>query len=379
MALDDPLIKLAQQCVKCGLCLPHCPTYQDTQLEHHSPRGRISLMEAYLKDELSETPAWQNCVDSCLNCRACESMCPADVSFHALWVGTKARRTQPLSYAVRALTWAIEHPQLMRSIRPFIRVAKHFRKDHPLLSKYPATPSLIPVPLYAKSSSPKRGAVTLLGDCLMPWTDTAPMHAAIKVLTLQGYDVRVLQPDTCCGGWFKHIGQDEKANTKLTALLRQEMNEPILTLSSACFAFLREEDRSSVEDLYTFLNSYWRPMPDLRVTEQTIGVHTPCTRKMPLNANGPYIDLLSRLPGVSILPILESSSCCGAGGQAQLTVPALSKRIGKKAFSKENLKDLSCIVTTNMSCQRQIQGLLGGKPIKQAIQFIADLIIKPEK
>ena len=46
------LARQTDLCVKCGLCLPHCPTYLKTQDENESPRGRLSLIQGWARSEL---------------------------------------------------------------------------------------------------------------------------------------------------------------------------------------------------------------------------------------------------------------------------------------------------------------------------------------
>src|ERR1700751_398699 len=74
-----------QQCMHCGMCLPTCPTYDQTKHERNSPRGRIALMRAVADGALDVTREFAEEMSYCLGCLACQTACPAGVNYAALF------------------------------------------------------------------------------------------------------------------------------------------------------------------------------------------------------------------------------------------------------------------------------------------------------
>ena len=67
-------------CMRCGMCLPACPTYKETFLETASPRGRVALIRKLQEGQLDQSERLLEYLSLCLDCQACASACPCGVN-----------------------------------------------------------------------------------------------------------------------------------------------------------------------------------------------------------------------------------------------------------------------------------------------------------
>lgn len=110
----ESLVALTSQCVRCGLCLPHCPTYQLSPEEPESPRGRIALLAASANATLAWQPSIQQHIDQCLACGHCERVCPAQVPYRQLLIQGRAHlaKQRPIPWQKKIIIKIIETPAL---------------------------------------------------------------------------------------------------------------------------------------------------------------------------------------------------------------------------------------------------------------------------
>ena len=89
MEFDRALLK---QCVHCGLCLDACPTYRVIGTEMDGPRGRIYQIKSVYEGRIApDDPHYAEHIYACLDCRACQTVCPAGVQYGALIEGARGR------------------------------------------------------------------------------------------------------------------------------------------------------------------------------------------------------------------------------------------------------------------------------------------------
>jgi glycolate oxidase iron-sulfur subunit len=376
----------AAKCVACGLCLPHCPTYNLLHDEAESPRGRLSLMLALAKNDLPLSTKLETHLARCLDCRACEKVCPSYVGYgraldsaRALIESQRAASARPANRSVALIQWLVEKPARMRLLGKLLRLYQGaglqwlLRKSHALrLVGLNGLDAAVPklqsrrnfAEIYPTKNQPK-GRIALFTGCQANLTDQQPLAASIRLLNRLGYEVHVPLAQGCCGALHLHDGQTAKA----AELMRRNItafasgDDAIVSVASGCAATLCEygkylEDDESAEklsgrimDINPFLAGIaWPADISFRPLARRIAVHDPCTLTNVLRQEDKIYALLGKIPGAEIFPLPENNVCCGAAGAYHLTQAPIAEPL--RAPKIDHLRRLApdILVTSNPGC-----------------------------
>ncbi len=257
--IKKQLLSVADSCVKCGICAPHCPTYTHTQNENESPRGRIALIQAWAGGNLPISDNLLNHIDSCLLCRACEKACPAVVPYGKLIDDFRAEihDEMPTKNSVKMIKSISENKRIQGFIKSGLRFyqTNHLQKT----ARFLHLPKLLglnelerlvpnfkekePLKNYYATKNEVKGDVGLFVGCMGELFDFETVNAAIHVLTHVGFNVHLPENQTCCGALALHDG-DKNSAIKLAIqnelAFSAENLQAIVTIASGCGVTLRE-------------------------------------------------------------------------------------------------------------------------------------------
>ena len=385
------ILAAADLCVKCGLCLPHCPTYLETRDEGESPRGRIALVQGLLTGRLSPTRRGTAHLDRCLVCRACQVVCPAGVPYGRIIDGARAelQRQRPHGPLRRGLRWLaaegfVRDPWWLRRAVRLLRgyrdstLAGHVQSGlgrlSPRLRRLTGyLPPLLPARAWAtvyRAQGEPRGEVALFLGCVAREIDRATLEASLRVLTRLGYTVYVPRGQVCCGAMHLHEGAEAEALARVARNIRAFeafRALPIVVTASGCGATLAEYDRLSglhsewlqrarelarrVVDVNDFLAGVAWPKGLLpAVLPIRVAVHEPCSlRNVLARPQGPY-RLLERIPGLEVVPLPGNERCCGSAGAYMLTQPKMADRLRDTKLEAFSTTGARLLVTANIGC-----------------------------
>jgi glycolate oxidase iron-sulfur subunit len=369
-------------CIDCGLCLPACPTFRLTGDESASPRGRIAAMRAVDRGLSPIDARFEEIMDLCLQCRACETACPSLVPFGRLMEGARgeAAAAGPDAATIgRRLVFG-----KMIGSRPLLGLASWgigLVQRSGLGSSMPGTigtieslrPIPIPVPTTAGSTwlpeGDPIGTVAFLSGCVMDAWYSEIHVAVIQVLRTAGYRVVAPAEQTCCGALAAHEGAayDASAMAARNVAAFAECDR-IVVDSAGCSAHMKgyghwTEGGADFADRVvdaTELVAALIANGELPVVEgdRPIAVQDPChLRHAQRIIEEPR--LILRAAGYVPVDIDPAGMCCGAAGAYQIAHPEVSRELGLVKAAEIAATGLTLVASANPGCEMQLKTYLG--------------------
>lgn len=367
-------------CVSCGLCLAHCPTYRATGEEGLSPRGRIAAMRVVAAGGAVDA-TFTHLMQTCVQCRACETACPSSVAFGRLMEGTREMLAGEAVPGWQRLAYRLlGHHNALVGLTTLGAVAQRARLVPRSLQRRLSLPPL-PVrqpPLVATGDD-----VWLFTGCVMDAWQRHIHRAAVAVLAACGSGVTLPGPRAaCCGALHVHAGLRGDARR----LARRVMSAfpgsaPILVDSAGCGAALKDYGHllgtteaarfsSRVADIHEWLAERAELLPPVRPdgSRPRIAVQDPCHLRHVQHAEGAVRTVLGRYG--DLVELDDDGRCCGAGGAFSALQPELAGQIRtqKVAVIAATVPDV--VASANPGCALWLAG--AGVPVQHPMEIVAE-------
>lgn len=394
-------------CVHCGLCTASCPTYLETGDENNSPRGRIYLMRSVVDGRLNLTPQVERHLDLCLDCRSCETACPSGVQYGRLIEPFRASQRHAdaargdaknedwfhrwilygiFPYANR-MRWTLIPAKIAQWLKLDVLLEKsglvkllpeRLQRMQRLLPKLqPGGPAL---PEFLPAIGRRRARVALFTGCVADAIFRHTHWATARVLQQNGCDVVIPREQACCGAIHYHSGADRPALelARSNARVFDAANvDAVIVNVAGCGSMLKDYGHIAHElepqnaPLHESLTKCAAKMRDVSEFLAELGLISPAG-ELPVRAvyqDACHLahaqkvreqprDLLSKIPGLTIVPMNEPEICCGAAGSYNLTEPEMSDRLAQRKLENLLATNPQVIISGNVGCSMQIQATL---------------------
>ncbi|WP_316568303.1 (Fe-S)-binding protein [Neobacillus sp. YIM B06451] len=412
-------------CMRCGFCLPSCPTYIDSGFqENHSPRGRIALMKAVADGLIEPDEGFERSLDLCLGCRACETVCPSGVRYGSLLeeardiIASNKTYSLPVRVARKAaFSGLFPHQNRMRTVAGLIGfyqrsglqtaarkigfmslLPEGLASMEKILPDVPPMKELKNRPDFMPASGEKTMRVAFFRGCLMDTMFLETNNATIKLLQLAGCDVVIPKTQACCGALHGHYGEKdsamELAKRNIEAFEGTEADY-IISNAGGCGGFLveyghlfqndakwrtrAESFSGKVKDLSEILiEAGFLEKVKLMLPLQIVTYQDSCHLRNAMKSSSAPRALLMALEGAEYREMDEADRCCGSAGIYNILESEMSMKVLDYKMDKVKETHAATIVTANPGCLLQMKLGIEREGLSKSMRavHIADLLLE---
>ncbi|MCP3973494.1 MAG: (Fe-S)-binding protein [bacterium] len=384
-------------CVTCGLCLPHCPTFRLTGSESASPRGRLAAMAAVAAGTAEVDERFEEVMGLCLQCRACEPVCPSVVPFGRAMEGARAEiavqlptrrrklrawllgRVLPSRTAVRVASMLAAFAQRLRLHKLPIRLLSRIGGLRRLPLGGPSRAG------ESRTAAGERvGTAALLIGCVQDAWFGSVNEAAMELLTAAGYDVSAPSGQSCCGALAAHDGAaaatERLAATNVAAFANYDV---VVATAAGCSAHLAgygewasggEELADRARDITVVVAEAIADgrLPRLPPRAISVAMQDPCHLRHAQNVVGETREIVSAA-GYEPVEIDDKGLCCGAAGAYVLSQPKTSDELGLHKANQVRASEATIVASANPGCEMQLRFHLGDRyDVRHPIELYAE-------
>jgi len=390
-----------QQCMHCGMCLPTCPTYDATQIERNSPRGRIALMRAIADGDMEATRTFGEEMYFCLGCLACETACPAGVQYAHLFEVARAEvesagvLNNPRRNAIRLLLLRglFTRPRLLRLVgralwfyqasgaQWLFRTLRLTTLLPPglrnLETQTPAALSRFSCDIIAPREGPinAQRRVGMLTGCVQDIVLSDVNRDTVDVLVANGCEVVTPRIQACCGSLHAHNGDlataADLARRQIDAFDVEKL-DAIITNAAGCGSHLKTYDRlladdpkyaaravlwsAKLKDVHEFLSGIVirKPAPVLDAQPLRVTYHEACHLCHGQKITRQPREVLLAVPGLELVELPESTWCCGSAGIYNITQPEMAADLQNRKLKNILATGVHIVATANPGCHLQL-------------------------
>ncbi|MDA1279759.1 MAG: (Fe-S)-binding protein [Chloroflexi bacterium] len=235
--------------------------------------------------------------------------------------------------------------------------------------------------------------VTLFASCMVDQLAPGVGFSAVEVLEHLGVQVDFPGDQTCCGQPAFNSGFRSQALPVATRFIElfENVDGPIVVPSGSCAAMVRnyygdlfdrdpgllERARRVGERLYEFtefIDKFFGTDAIRGSLDDSVTYHKSCHLLREIGIDGPPLELLSNVEGLTLTPLNRADVCCGFGGAFSVKMPDISSAILNEKLDNIVQTGAKSVVAADTGCVFQMQGGLRRRGSSVRVVHIAEIL-----